>query len=114
LFERFFGSKESQQYVPSSEGLENRNKEFELRLKELLEKRDNVHRRMSFLEREQDDLELGRKPHNNGRNLGTVLSEKGELWREIDAVQTEINRVFEEMQQDDEALKNVMRHNADS
>jgi len=114
LFERFFGPKESGQKIPSREELESRSKEFELRLKDLIGKRDDMRRRMRLLEREQDDFEHGRKPLGSNRTLADILCDKGGLLQEMDKIQREINRAFEEMQRDDEALKRIRRNKGPS
>ena len=107
MFERFFHTKESQPKAPSLDELETRNKEFELRLKTLIEKRDEVQRKIKALTREQDGFERGRKPPGSSRTLLDVLGDKGSLWRELDKVQMEINQVLEEIQRDDEAFKKL-------
>lgn len=109
LFEGLFGPKESIRHVPSSEELEKRDKGLELQLRQLIEKREDMRRRMRVLEREQDDFEPGQKPQRNARSLGDILCDKGNLLREMNAIQMEINRVFEDMQRDDEVFKNIAR-----
>jgi len=65
---------------------------------------------MRLLEREQDDFESGRRPQDSSRALSDILCDKGDLWRQMDATQIEINEVLDEMQRDDEAFKEITRN----
>jgi hypothetical protein len=134
LFEKFFGSREPEQKVPTREELERRSKQFELRLTELANKRADTHHRMELLDAEYAEIEHRRMQEIENRRESSgskptlaftypdiiskrqseIINEQLRLRLELGDIQKKTDKVFEEMQQDDEALKSVARNRTPS
>jgi len=134
LFEKFFGSRESEQKVPTREELEGRSKQFELRLTELANKRADTRHRAELLDAEYAEIDNrrmqeieNRRESSGGKPTLTftypdiishrqsaIVNEKSRLRIELGDIQKKIDKVFEEMQQEDEALKGITRNQTPS